>query len=117
MPVYGKTLKERQERSRQIEESYAHTLRQANLKKEKKPPKRQCVDVLQDKVITDITNDHIIRPVETYLNRSYNPDKQVTGLIRHLFVKYPVPFFMYDVVALTIRQNTKTCKLIIFCGF
>lgn len=104
MPVQGRTVKERQQRQREIDERYANTLRQANDKKEKRQPKRQSVDVLQHKIITDITDEHIIRPMHTYPNRSYNQDKQVVGLIRHLYVKYPVPHFMYDVV----RKDYKT---------
>lgn len=33
----------------------------------------------------------------TYVPRSHNLDKQLTGLINHLFVQYPVPLFLYQV--------------------
>jgi len=97
MAVYGRTVKERQEREREINERYALTLQNANKKKEKRQSKRQSVDVLRNKIVTDLTSEYIIRPLESYPNRSYNADKQVHGLIRHLFVKYPVPRFLYDV--------------------
>lgn len=95
--VSGKTVKERQENQRKIEEQYAKTLQMANNAKTKKAPKRKSVDFLASKIITEITRDHFIRPLETYPNRSYNSEKQIYGLIRHLYVKYPVPDFLYDV--------------------
>jgi hypothetical protein len=107
MRAPGKTVKERQEHQRKIEEKYALTLRTANEKKAKKEPKRQPVDVLKDKVITDVTYDHVIRPPETYLNRSYNQDKQIVGLIRHLFVKYPTPSFLYEVCRKDYKPKMK----------
>ena len=38
-----------------------------------------------------------LRPLETYVPRSHNFEKQVIGLINHLYVRYPVPSFLYPV--------------------
>ena len=40
---------------------------------------------------------HALRPAETYVPKSHNLDKQLYGLINHLFVQYPVPPFLYAV--------------------
>lgn len=41
--------------------------------------------------------DHrAIRPLDDYQPRSYNLDRQLTGLIAHLFVQYPVPRFLAE---------------------
>jgi hypothetical protein len=37
-----------------------------------------------------------IRSIATYKPKSYNPDKQLIDFIKHLFVKYPVPYFMFQ---------------------
>lgn len=91
--VSGRTVKERQEKQREFEEKYAKTLKMTKIKK---APKRKSVDFLASE-ITEIIYDYRIRPLETYPNRSYNPEKQIYGLIKHLYVKYPVPDFLYDV--------------------
>jgi hypothetical protein len=36
-----------------------------------------------------------LRPVEQYVPRSYNLERQVYGLLDHLFVRYPVPETLY----------------------
>lgn len=38
-----------------------------------------------------------LRTADTYVPRSCNLDKQLYGLINHLFVQYPVPLFLYAV--------------------
>lgn len=40
---------------------------------------------------------HTLRPAEAYVPRSHNLARQLTGLIDHLFVWYPVPGFLYQV--------------------
>ena len=50
---------------------------------------------------------HALRPAETYVPRSHNLDKQLTGLLNHLFVKYPVPDFLYQVC---LSDGSKTAK-------
>ena len=40
---------------------------------------------------------HVLRPADQYVPRSHNLDRQLTGLINHLFVQYPVPDFLYQV--------------------
>jgi len=38
----------------------------------------------------------ILRPAFEYVPKSYNLDKQLHGLISHMFVQYPVPAFLYQ---------------------
>lgn len=40
---------------------------------------------------------YALRSATTYVPRSHNLDKQLYGLINHLFVQYPVPLFLYAV--------------------
>jgi hypothetical protein len=67
--------------------------------------------ILQKIKISSLTNQLVwvdkefeVRPLEAYPNRSYNQDKQVVGLIRHLYVKYSCPYWMYDVLRKDFKQ-------------
>jgi hypothetical protein len=42
-----------------------------------------------------LSSCHAIRPEEAFRARSYNLARQVLGLVDHLFVRYPVPGFLY----------------------
>lgn len=42
-----------------------------------------------------LVSTHRIRDEEAYTAKSYNLSKQVLGLIDHLYVRYPVPLFLY----------------------
>jgi hypothetical protein len=61
--------------------------------------KRKTADVLLGYL--SITNTQLsarcLRDASTYTPRSYNMDKQLVGLIDHLYVKFPVPEFAYQV--------------------
>lgn len=92
------TVRERQLKQQEYEEALARRLREAKLKAPKKEPKRKEPSVINSMLVGGLADDHIIRPLSAFTNRSYNQDKQVADLIRHLYVKYPVPFFMYDVM-------------------
>ena len=37
-----------------------------------------------------------LRPINTYVPKSHNLEKQLRGLLNHLFVRYAVPLFLYD---------------------
>lgn len=55
--------------------------------------------LLQDSHITgvmELIRDHKswVRPLETWIPRTYNPDRQFRSLARHLFAEYDVPPFM-----------------------
>jgi hypothetical protein len=55
------------------------------------------VDFLRShcKVLVNIAklHDQAIRPLKDYKLKSHNTDKQIIGLVRHLFTKYTVPAF------------------------
>lgn len=96
MRLAGTTIKEREKLRNERDEALINSLKNVRKELPKRESKRKSVNVLKDKIVVDIISDFIIRPPETFLNRSYNTDKQINGLIRHLFVKYPVPAFLYD---------------------
>lgn len=94
----ARTLKEKQQRQKEIDEKYFNALKTAKKEiKVNKKPKKLDINLLASWLVLDITDGHIIRPISTYPNRSYNADKQMQGLIRHLYVKYPTPIFLYEV--------------------
>lgn len=92
------------ERKKQEQEKEAKTLRAlmcrkkilAEAKREKRRKKKSVDDLLPMLSLKGIRY-HALRPAETYVPRSYNLEKQLTGLLNHLFVKYPVPEFLYQV--------------------
>lgn len=57
-------------------------------------PKKKEVSTLLRKIHRN--NIPVIRSPETYKVQSYNEDKQLYNLIRHMYVKYNVPSFMYE---------------------
>lgn len=92
------TVEERHKKKKEYEESIQKILSNANQNKKQKQPKRLDYHTLKEKIVTDITEEYIVRDASKYLNRSYNQDKQIFGLIQHMFVKYPVPYFLYKVL-------------------
>jgi len=59
------------------------------------PTKRRTNEFLARYIGLPLNCGHAIRSEEQYHARSYNRARQVTGLIDHLFVRYPVPHFLY----------------------
>jgi len=57
--------------------------------------KRRTNDFLARYIALSLTSADAIRPESDYRSRSYNRARQVLSLIDHLFVKYPVPLFLY----------------------
>lgn len=53
---------------------------------------------------TFMLTDFFIRPFDTWIPSSHNPEKQFSSFVRHLFCKYPVPGFM-DKVWFRIDQH------------
>lgn len=96
-------LAEKQQRQAEIEARYLETLRKSNAQKQKKGPKRLPVSSLTNQLVW-VDKEFEVRPLEAYPNRSYNQDKQVVGLIRHLYVKYSCPYWMYDVLRKDFKQ-------------
>ncbi len=94
------SLKERKKREQEEE---ARTLRALSCRK------RQLADAKRDSRRKKKTTPELLsllalhgilawalRPAEDYVPRSHNLDRQLYGLLDHLFVKYPVPEFMYQ---------------------
>ncbi len=97
----GVTLKERKKQEQETETKIldALTCRKkvlADAKRESKRKKKSVDDLLPMLALKGIYY-HALRPAETYVPRSHNLDKQLTGLLNHLFVRYPVPSFLYQV--------------------
>lgn len=65
--------------------------------------KQRCTKLLRDKSYLDalyqISKYHhaFERDVATWKRNSHNPEKQIKDFIKHCFIKYPVPEFMYHV--------------------
>jgi len=49
--------------------------------------------------------NHEVRSLESYISKSYNLEKQKLGLVKHLYVKYSVPNFMYDLFTDTNKNH------------
>jgi hypothetical protein len=95
------TLKERKEqeerRESQIRDVFVRTGKRLEAaKREKQKRKKTVSELLAMLDINDIAA-HALRPANTYQHRSYNLDRQLEGLLNHLFVKYAVPRFLYQV--------------------
>lgn len=61
-----------------------------------KPPKKKSTSALYCDLSLGYLKEYEIRPIEGYTSKSFNLDKQYKGLLKHLYVKYPVPNFMYN---------------------
>ena len=97
----GATLKERKKQEQETEAKIfaALTCRKkvlAEAKRENRHKKKSVEELLPMLSLKGIRY-HALRPAETYVPRSHNLDKQLTGLLNHLFVQYPVPGFLYQV--------------------
>lgn len=61
-----------------------------------KSSKRKTHEEISSNVLyLDRYKQKIVRPPEEWRCVSYNEEKQTISFIKHLFVKYPVPYFMY----------------------
>ena len=100
MTALAATLRERQQ-----EEAEARARQEAALKgskhrlqdarrasRHKKKPAEELLGYLEYTAL----QPHQIRDVAAYRPRSYNLDRQIADLIGHLFVRYPVPGFLYQ---------------------
>lgn len=92
-------LKERKQQEALQEQKIQHALASRNKalesgKRDKKQKKKTVGELFQLICIHGIEGQ-ALRPVNTYVPKSYNLDKQVIGLLNHMFVQYPVPAFLY----------------------
>ncbi len=96
----GGILQEKKKREQETEAKIilALTCRKKILAEAKRENRRKkkSVDELLPLLALKGIRYHALRPAETYVPRSHNLDKQITGLINHLFVRYPVPTFLYQ---------------------
>lgn len=65
--------------------------------KREKKQKRKTVNELVPMLCLAGIETKALRPAHTYQPKSYNLDKQLMGLLNHLFVRYSVPAFLYGV--------------------
>lgn len=94
------TLKERKEKERQLELRIAHALSSRkrvleNAKRDKRSRKKSVGELLSHSNICGIEGA-ALKPAHSYIPRSFNLDKQIHGLLDHMFVRYPVPGFLYQ---------------------
>lgn len=68
----------------------------ADAKREGRQKKKSVENLLSLLAIRGLSA-YAIRPAEAYVPKSHNLDRQLIGLINHMFVKYPVPDFLYQV--------------------
>lgn len=61
-------------------------------------PKRKCAEELSKYLSVPLLSYKRIRDAEAFSTKSYNYGQQVLDLVHHLFVKYPVPEFLYRLV-------------------
>jgi hypothetical protein len=94
------TLKERKKREQEDEAKIlrALTCRKkilAEAKRENRRKKKSVSELLARLTLKGV-HAYTLRPAENYVPRSHNLDRQLTGLLDHLFVRYPVPPFLYQ---------------------
>lgn len=94
------TLKERKRREAEREAAILRALAGrksalAEVKREKRRKKKSAGELLARLSLKGMYGS-VLRPADTYIPRSHNLDRQIMGLIDHLFVQYPVPPFLYQ---------------------
>jgi hypothetical protein len=119
-----KSIHQQRKENREKQEAiFQESLRKGNNRptaqeKDRKEKRRSPVDIATS--IYGVPEERIIRPIKSWVCTSYNPDKQVIQLIRHLFVKYPVPPFMYACMLKTydsITNQDYVGRQSVFCSW
>ena len=107
-----KTVADRQRAKQEAEERlkkrFDESKKQIDPLMRAKKQKKKTVEELLKLIDLDGIMKYKLREPESYAPKSYNIDKQTLGLINHIFVKYPVPYFMYE--AILIRDG-KSCNI------
>ncbi|HLO97537.1 MAG TPA: hypothetical protein VK171_02980, partial [Fimbriimonas sp.] len=94
-------LKQKHAERRRQDLAVAAAIKKANKAKKQtrvSGPKRRAADNLLSYISIPIALDIRVRSIESFTNKSYSLEKQVRALIDHLYVKYPVPEFLYPAV-------------------
>ena len=99
-------IKKRQALIDEKDAKYANVLvsskKELALQRQNKKQKKKSADELLCETHCEKYEGSFIRSLNDFSPRSYNRDRQIENLIRHLLVKYPVPSFMYESM---IRSN------------
>src|SRR5579871_7037070 len=94
------TLKERKKqeesREKQIQQVFASRNKALENSKREKQQKKKSVGELFGLLNFCGIEGAALRPANTYQSKSHNLDRQVMGLLNHMFVRYPVPAFLYQ---------------------
>jgi hypothetical protein len=92
-------LKERKarelEREQQLLKALSCRKKALEADKREKQRKKKALGELMSLLDLRSIEGATLRPVNTYVPKSHNLDRQVTGLLNHLYVRYPVPGFLY----------------------
>lgn len=92
----GRKTKLKQEKIDKREKSIAESLKK-EVKDKRKGNKRLTYKQVKEGLFIDSPlKDKIIRPEIEWKSKSYNEKKQKISYLKHLFVKYPVPNFLYE---------------------
>ena len=93
-------LQERKLQEARREQKIQHALesRKKALESEKRSKQQKKKTVGELFSLLNITGiaGAILRSMHSYVPRSHNLEKQLVGLLNHMFVRYPVPAFMYQ---------------------
>jgi hypothetical protein len=97
--ITKQTLTQRREeqlkREAQIQKVFLKSRAKMRSRRIDRRNKRKEVCQLLDLVTIDDISVKAIREPYSYVPKSYNLERQVTGLLAHMFCRYPVPFFLY----------------------
>lgn len=88
-------VSEREDKRKQYDE-YMKLILKTNTNKVKKNKKKDPSDLVHE--LTNESLKYAIRSMYTYKVKSYNDEKQLNNFIKHLFVKYHTPQFLYEAV-------------------
>jgi hypothetical protein len=105
------TLKERKrleaEREAMIQQVLVRRSKALEEDKREKKRKKKTVSELMTCLNLCGVESKMLHPINTYIPKSHNLEKQMYGLINHLFVRYPVPAFLYTAFRLDIHDRFK----------
>lgn len=109
-------LKERKIREQQREQAIQKALScrkrvLTNDKRDKKQKKKSVGELLCMLDICGIEGT-ALQPACTYIPRSHNLDRQLIGLLNHMFVRYHVPAFLYQVCLKSVAPLFKNERAI-----
>jgi hypothetical protein len=109
------SIKERWERQQAAEARILQVLSSSNKRLEeareaKRHKKKSLGELLAMTNFTGI-EAYALRPIDSYVPKSYNVERQVYALIDHMYVKYKVPGFLYQAcLAQPVRTKIGTLQ-------